>query len=250
MIAGVTQIGTLVRAWSVRPKGLIHVGAHLAEELPSYAKHGWKPRVWVEPLRKQASQIRTKIGESNQDHLFEVAVCEGTSETIELRVLNHEAASSILPLAQAKPDSYSWLSQASVISVLRMSLTQLIQELERIQIYPDLLVMDVQGAEGSVLRSGEADLKKFKWIFCEAQTIEIYENGATVDQLDEYLSTRGFKLALKIDAPDLGQADLLFINLNNYPKFVLARHLLSKFLAYAYRSQLLGKLFKVTSTAS
>jgi hypothetical protein len=64
------------------------------------------------------------------------------------------------------------------------------------------------------------------------------------------LSTRGFKLALKIDAPDLGQADLLFINLNNYPKFVLARHLLSKFLAYAYRSQLLGKLFKVTSTAS
>ncbi len=84
MIAGMTQIGTLVRAWSVRPKGLIHVGAHLAEELPSYAKHGWMPRVWVEPLHKQASQIRTKIGESNQDHLFEVAVCEGPFKFFEV----------------------------------------------------------------------------------------------------------------------------------------------------------------------
>ena len=42
------SVSELSRFWNIKPKGVLHVGAHLAEEAADYEKYGWLPVTWVE----------------------------------------------------------------------------------------------------------------------------------------------------------------------------------------------------------
>lgn len=59
------------------------------------------------------------------------------------------------------------------------------------------LVIDTQGSELLVLRGSESLLPRFKYIEVEAADFESYKGGATMKQIRQFLSERGFRLARK-----------------------------------------------------
>ena len=42
------KVQELVGAWSIGPTGVIHVGAHAAEESSDYQRYGLSPVIWIE----------------------------------------------------------------------------------------------------------------------------------------------------------------------------------------------------------
>lgn len=56
----------------------------------------------------------------------------------------------------------------------------------------DLIWMDVQGAEGDVIRGGSRTLSRTRFIYAEYSDLELYAGGASLNELCELL--RGFKI--------------------------------------------------------
>jgi len=51
----------LVTVWGVEPRGVLHVGAHEAEEADAYAAAGWQPVWWVEMLPDKCAALSAKF---------------------------------------------------------------------------------------------------------------------------------------------------------------------------------------------
>jgi len=60
--------------------------------------------------------------------------------------------------------------------------------------FPDLIKMDIQGAELDVLRGAEVCLNNCSDLIIEAQHVDYNEGAPKIDDLVEYLKTKGFNL--------------------------------------------------------
>jgi len=63
---------------------------------------------------------------------------------------------------------------------------------KEIQLIPELICLDCQGAELIVLKSLGATLSKVKYIISECSTVSTYKGGCSFDELYGYLKTFGF----------------------------------------------------------
>jgi hypothetical protein len=61
----------------------------------------------------------------------------------------------------------------------------------------DALIVDTQGSELLVLQGSETFLDRIRFVKTEAADFEAYENCATVDSIDQFLSGKGFRLIRK-----------------------------------------------------
>ena len=52
----------LVSWWKISPRGVVHVGAHLAEEAEAYSSHNFGPVLWIEANPTLANSLRESIG--------------------------------------------------------------------------------------------------------------------------------------------------------------------------------------------
>lgn len=59
---------------------------------------------------------------------------------------------------------------------------------------PDLLVMDVQGAETRVLQGFGSRLRDCRYVICEAERVPSYQGGNSFRDLHRYLASQGFRL--------------------------------------------------------
>lgn len=77
-------VSLLVRTLGLRPKAVLHVGAHRAEELDPYRSHGWSPRVRVEALPDLATALRERFRDSDEDSVVEGAAWSTAGVTMRL----------------------------------------------------------------------------------------------------------------------------------------------------------------------
>ena len=47
--------------YGIHPHGILHVGAHEAEELESYDSYGWGPVIWVEMLPEKFERLKQRF---------------------------------------------------------------------------------------------------------------------------------------------------------------------------------------------
>ena len=59
---------------------------------------------------------------------------------------------------------------------------------------PDLLVMDVQGAETKVLSGFGAMLADCRYVICEAERVPSYQGGNPFSEVDRFLKGQGFRI--------------------------------------------------------
>jgi hypothetical protein len=55
------SVKSLNNVWGVKPIGVLHVGAHEAEELEAYTKNGWMPITWVEAQPSKIEYLKKKL---------------------------------------------------------------------------------------------------------------------------------------------------------------------------------------------
>jgi FkbM family methyltransferase len=185
----ISLIDTLTH-YQIPARGIIHVGAHVCEEMPIYLKAGaQKDKIlWFEANPSVVE--RTKKRDPEID-VYSYAVSDVTDQTVSFNITNNFQSSSILQLKKHK----THYPNIKVTSIINVSTIRMDDFFERYNYDPanyNILNMDVQGAELKVLIGFDSLLKNFDLIYTEINVAELYDGCCTVNDLDKYLSTYNF----------------------------------------------------------
>lgn len=147
--------------------GVIHVGAHHAQEAPLYAACGAAFVVWIEADPRQWPRLRA-MGLTVVE-----AAAGATCGQCDIRQMSVSMCTSLLPLG----DMVRWepgepLTEEAVVTVPMITLDSL--ELDNVE----LLVLDVQGAELQVLAGATELLKSVRVVMLEIMRPGSYVGGA------------------------------------------------------------------------
>jgi FkbM family methyltransferase len=168
----------LVENYKLNITGIIHVGGHIGEEVPSYKKYTNNIHIF-EPIKTCFDKIPNEVKKYNfalgekEDYLF-------------FNLANNNQSSSIL-----KP-KHHLNEHPTVIFDNKIMIS--VKTLDSCHIKNcNFLNLDTQGYEMQVLFGARETLKNIDYIYTEVNTKELYENCILQEDLEEWLFSRGYK---------------------------------------------------------
>jgi len=180
----------LKRAFSLDVAGVLHIGAHHGQEFQIYQQHNIRNIVFFEPLTKNFEKLRLNIPESENIKLIKKAL-GNKKATVKMYVesANQGQSSSVL-----KPDLH--LRQYPHIIFDETEVVEMVRLDDFYDTLPpakyNMINMDVQGYELEVLKGALRYIKHIDYIFTEVNRAQLYEGNALVEDIDLFLSERGF----------------------------------------------------------
>lgn len=173
-----------------KPKGIIHIGAHMLEEKKDYDKHGLTHTIWLEANPQICDKAKHKLSDSEK--LFNYAVSDKDGDSLTLNVTNNGQSSSILELDVHK----KYYPQIVVVDKVEVQSVRMdtLMERENIDISNyDFINLDIQGAELLALKGFGDLLNNINYIYIEVNFNTLYKDCPLVEEIDGYLSQYGFK---------------------------------------------------------
>jgi FkbM family methyltransferase len=192
--------------------GVIHVGAHLAEERNDYQSAGVERVVWIEanPALLPFLTSMPKI-EMMQERVLHCVAAEVDDKEVDFNVTNNGQSSSVLQLGLHS----TYYPGIVVTETLKLKTTRLDTLLARNAIETaqyEMLNIDIQGAELQALQGLGEQLKLFKAVYTEVNTAEVYKGCALLSELDAFMASHGFEReGVKMWGND-NWGDALYIN--------------------------------------
>lgn len=192
---------SLITDWNVKyrivPKGVIHVGASIGEEVDEYcAIQPPPPVMWLEPNAILIPELNRRVLTRPGHEVFNVAAGDRDStEMMNICDSSHFQCSSLLPFGTHK-QQYPHIDFTGQVEVRVRKLDTLFAD--RIDAF-DYLYCDTQGYEIFVLRGAENLLKHVKWCYLEYGDEELYRGSGVYADLAAFLKERGFAPKEKAD---------------------------------------------------
>jgi FkbM family methyltransferase len=179
-------------------KGVIHVGAHVCEEINYYYMLGLKNEniFWVEGNPETFQLIKHRYPNFN---IYQGLCTDKSGDNISFTITRNKNngdstdSSSIFKLG-THLQHHPFVVEDKTIEVKSTMLDHLLFS-EPIQ-NVNMMNIDVQGAELLVLKGSEKILEQIKYIYVEINKEELYIGCALIEELDEYLKEKGFERVL------------------------------------------------------
>lgn len=187
--------------FGIKPRGVLHVGAHLAEEADSYKRADFGRTIWVEAQVDLASELTRSL--NPLDHLVISAVAWSKSGLeMVLDVTSDGQSTSLFKRAQHKV-SYPHISVRESRTILTSRLDEVVPVNERFS----FVNLDIQGAELEALIGLGDRLSEVDAVYTEVNRTQVYEGIPEVTDLDDYLLEKGFfRVATRWDRANWGDA--------------------------------------------
>jgi len=211
----------ILNKYNLKPKGVIHVGAHWAEEHEDYLKCGIERFVYIEPCRDAYIKMLDKVSYYNAGNViceskipaiksFNVAC--GSEEADMPMYVSHknqgQSNSLLKPELHLQQHPEVVFDDAEVVKVV--TLDSLAIEKEGY----DMLAMDVQGYEGEVLKGATETLKHINIVYTEVNRGETYKGNMLIEEMDEFLWEHGFnRFETHWPSPNWTWGDALYIKI-------------------------------------
>ena len=196
--------------------GVIHIGAHKAEEMSGYAQNGIQNVIWVEPQESLYLQILTKIQQESFDKMNQQVLNAliGSEDGLEVEFNEYGGStnndgylgsSSILKRSSKHIDYIKkWKKNRGQNHNERVIIGKTIKQIhtwDSIVKYNKidmkkytLLVVDVEGYELHVLQGMKDSLKFIDCAILECSVLsQLREGGATLKDLDLFMIENGFE---------------------------------------------------------
>ena len=232
----------LVLLWRIKPNGVLHVGAHEAEESAEYTKNDWLPVVWVEAQPRLVEILKKKL-DPTCNVVLAAAVWDKSGLVRRLNVTTNSQSTSLLELGTHSED-YPQITVSDVIEVSTSRLDDLIEKGK----FPNFINLDIQGVELQALHSLGSSLREIDAIYTEVNKQEVYIGCAKYADMKKFLNTSGFEEAAIRWVPGKGWGDALFLRQGNFGDIrvrrVISRILSVNFYAREYLSLFKSKLRK------
>lgn len=195
----------LVKYWGIRPNGVVHVGAHLAEESVTYSELSFGPCLWIEGNPKLIPHLRNKFTNTS-DLVANAAIWEESDKSLTLNIASNSLSSSLFKWGLIS-EKYPSIHASETIEVRTKRLDEVIPTNFRF----NFINLDIQGAELSALVSLGERINEVDYIFSEVSKIKLYKDQPLVYELDEFLHNSGFKREITCWVPFAGWGDALYI---------------------------------------
>jgi len=191
------DVAALLRTHGITPRGVIHVGAHVAGELEDYLKMGFSRIVYVEANPALIPGLLAKAQPYGGKVIIVHAAASDADGTVSLRVTSMDQSSSILPLAKHK-DIYPSIRELAQVDVRGRRLdTLLAEEGLRAEDF-NFLNLDIQGAELMALRGAPGLLAGIEAVNTEVNLQELYQGAGLLGELERFMAGRGFGRAAMV----------------------------------------------------
>lgn len=196
------------KIWKIKPSGVIHIGAHHAEEMPQYLELGWGHMYWVEANPILADTLAAKL-EPAGNTVINCAAWDVDKVSVNFNETTDSQSSSLLPLKRHSiyyPEVHSRIEykvQARRMDCIFDSPPQF-----------TFANIDVQGAELQVIRGMGNLLHSMDAVYLEVNREELYENCARIQEIDEYLHNFSFRRVTTRWVLGKGWGDALYLNMN------------------------------------
>lgn len=175
----------LVQRYNLKITGLLHVGAHLAEEASMYANAGIRDVWWIEANPRVQRKILQTLRAFPGQRLIEALVYEKDGVKLDFNVTNYDGMSSSILEFGTHPE---FSPDTKFVEKLRLR-TRTIDSLaeEHRIVDANFLSMDLQGAELFALKGAHRFLQSVDYVLSEVNQVEVYRDCAQVDELDAFL---------------------------------------------------------------
>jgi FkbM family methyltransferase len=202
------SVEELQRKFGVCPSGILHVGAHLAEESQDYERAGWAKLsrvIWIESQPDLAKKLSRSL-DPNRNKVINATVWSESGKEMKFNVANNSQSSSLLSLG-THAETYPNIKFESELTVTTKRLDEIIDDCDDIS----FVNLDIQGAELDALKGLGLMIHKVKWIYSEVNQKEVYEGCAKINELDDYLAKFSFERIATRWAYGTGWGDALWI---------------------------------------
>lgn len=181
-------VQVLKKYWGVSPQSIVHVGAHNAEELETYEEAGWGPVTWIEAQPQKIQELARRI--PSHHRLIEAAIWDTEGMSLNLNVMTSTESTSLLNLGTHATE-HPTVQFSHSIPVTTKTLESVLDGSPA----PQLLALDIQGVELRAIKGYGEKIADVKWIYCEVNKAELYEDCCLVSEIDSYLSQFHFRRA-------------------------------------------------------
>lgn len=210
MLISVQDLG---RRFNIKPTGVLHIGAHLGEESQDYINEGWGERqkiIWIESQPQLVTSLRNRLDSKNHE-VIEATIWSESGRELTFNITNNSQSSSLLKLG-THTERYPEIKVVSQYQVITTTLKNLFPG--RIEF--DFINIDLQGSELEALKGFGNLPTSIKWIYTEVNKEEVYENCATIMELDSYLAAQGLTRIFTQWAIRKGWGDALYARPDTY----------------------------------
>ena len=174
-------VNELVEDFNVKPKSILHVGAHLAEESLVYDKNFNVPVLWIEAQPKLCLELRKTLNPQTNT-VVEACVFEKDDELLTFNISSNSQSSSILQFG-THANTYPNVKVTEKVTVKTKRLDTILAGKE----VPDFVNLDIQGAELKALKSLGILISKVQVIYTEVNKWNVYDGCDIIRDIDDYL---------------------------------------------------------------
>jgi FkbM family methyltransferase len=193
-------------------KGVIHIGAHEAEELSGYCNVGISKVLWVEANPLKWDLLIEKISPFPYMVLGKFAAAASSNKLAKFNIANNGQSSSLLEFG-SHSSSYPDIKYIDEVTVNLLTVDDWLDQLGANKVIYNFVNIDIQGYELEALRGMVKQLEFVDYIYTEINTSDVYKNCANAADLDKFLSGFGFsRVATK--ETDQGWGDALYSRKN------------------------------------
>ena len=182
------NLDNLKQKYDLKIKGVLHIGAHVGQELTTYERLGIDNVMFFEPIPETFQRLKTNIGD-RKAILVNIALGDMIGE-VEMftETVNSGQSSSVL-----EPD-YHLIQHPNINfdGKQKVSITKLDTFIEDRDNY-NFINIDVQGYELEVFKGGSEYLKTIDYVMSEVNRAELYKGCARIEELDAFLGSYGFE---------------------------------------------------------
>jgi len=198
----------LFKKHSVRPDGVLHLGANEGQEAETYFKMGIKNVIWVEALPDVFKKLISHIQQFPGQRARLACVSETDGRKVKFNVASNQGQSSSFLEFGTHAKEHPTVRWTGSIEMLTSRVDTLLRG-------EDLkgnwfLNADLQGAELLALKGMGNLLGRFKWAYLEVNERELYKDCPLLPELDAWMTKKGFK-RVETKMTNFGWGDALWI---------------------------------------
>ena len=197
-----------VRHFGITSTGIVHIGAHLAEEAELYNELGFEPVLWVEALPDIAEKASRRIVNFPKQKVICSTLSSESGKVLTFYRAGNEGSSSSLLAPHLIMAAHPEVRVSNETRVITQTMDEILSDFHQYK----FLCMDVQGAELEVLKGGPEALKRFDFVMSEVSIRQLYKGAPKFNEITNFLLRNGYLLIASNINQTTGWGDALYIS--------------------------------------
>lgn len=171
-------------------KGIIHLGAHEAQELDDYIKQKITNIIWVEANPNKYELLEKKIKPYKDMRLAKFAAGSKKNKAY-LNIANHDQSTSFYEFG-VQLNYFQDLKVSSRAQVDILPIDDYIKNNVKIPSNYNFIYLDIEGHELEALKGMKNHLRKVDYVYSEVHFVEFNKGCPLIKDLDDFLRAYNF----------------------------------------------------------